>query len=351
MKDDKKLIIGLIALVVVILAGVLIVGPSSINQNQTAYEIPLKSQAFNFFDMAIPNGSNFTLKNNHSEVGKGMCYWENNGEFANETDSIIISKNYTDKLVTASMKLILDNGNEKVYMVDNAGGDYYKIVKTINDTDIIVSGYNLPLLEEMINTTKVKDTSGLTMKEVVVETPKNNTTASNTTVANKTVEKNDTVKKTEDKKTEDVKTDDTKTEDTKTEDKTPLEKVIDEKKEQPSTPQVASTTPKEPLLIRGGSITTGSDDADRTYAKIYISVDHAGETVGTRIFYYRDGVALNHGNYVEATIKDDGRITIASADAYAYYPDHVRIELYDASENLKDTQEIDLEPRSGTQYF
>ena len=346
MKDDKKLIIGLIAMAVVILAGVLIVGPSTIDQNQTAYEIPLKTQAFSFFDMATPEGSNFTLKNNHSEVGKGMCYWENTGKFANETDSIIISKNYTDMLITASMKLVMDNGNQKIYMIDNAGGDYYKIVKTINDTDIIVSGYNLPLMEEMIDTAKVNDTSNLTLKEAAADNPQNNTTANNTTVEKQTVEKNDTVNKTEDKTP--VEKNDTVE---KTENKTPLEKVIDERKEQTPTPQVVTTTAKEPLGINGGSITTGSGDEDRTYARIYISIDRAGETVGTRIYYFRDGSALNNGNYVEATIKDDGYITIASADAYAYYPDFVKIELYDASENLQDTQGVTLEPTSGTQYF
>lgn len=326
MMDNKKLIIALIAVVAVILAGIVVLAPNGQDQNQTAYEIPLKTQAFSFFDMATPDGSNFTLKNNQSEVGRGMYYWQNTGKFANETDSIIISKNYTDRLIPSNMILILENGTEKVYVHESVQGNYYKVVKTFNDTDIIVSGYNLPLMENMLNTTTIKDTSKLTVKEVVTETQKNDTKVeNNTTVENKTVEK--------------------------TEDKTPLETVIENVKDQTPEPKVEVTADKEPLMIGGGSFTTGSADADKTYAKIYVGADHAGETIGMKIFYSRDGNALNKGNYVEATVDDAGFVSIASADAYAYYPDFAYVELYDSTGTLKDTQGIMLEKTSGTQYF
>ena len=51
MEIDKKIIIALIAVFVVILAGILVISPQGQSQNQTAYEIPLKTHAFNFFDM------------------------------------------------------------------------------------------------------------------------------------------------------------------------------------------------------------------------------------------------------------------------------------------------------------
>ena len=104
-------------------------------------------------------------------------------------------------------------------------------------------------------------------------------------------------------------------------------------------------------MIGGGSFTTGSADADKTYARIYLGIDHAGETVGIKIFYSRDGVNLNQGNYVEATIKSDGYVSIASADAYSKYPDFAYVEVYDAAGNLISTQGIHLAPTSGTQYF
>ena len=327
MKDERKLIIALIAVAVVILAGIAIFAPNTQNQNQTAYEIPLKTQAFSFFDMATPEGSNFTLKNNQSEVGKGMYYWQNTGKFANETDSIIIARNYTDRLIPSTMELLQDNGTEKVYVHEGVQGKYYKVVKSFNDTDIIVSGYNLPLIEEMVNTTEVRDTSNLTLKEAPRETA-NNTTAENVTVSNNTT----TVEKT-------------------VENKTPLETVIEQTKSENPTPKVETTVAKEPLTIGGGSFTTGSADADKTYARIYVGADHAGETIGMKIFYSRDGAALNQGNYVEATVDETGFVSIASADAYLKYPDFAYVELYDASGVLKDTQGIMLETTSGTQYF
>lgn len=328
MNIDKKIIIALIAVFVVILAGIMIIAPNNQNQNQTAYEIPLKTQAFNFFDMETPVDSNFTMKNNQSESTKGMIAWQNKGNFSNDVDSIIISKNYTDRLIPDKMELISNNNSQKIYLSKNYDGNYYRVVKTINDTDIIVSGHNLDLIEKMLNTTtQVKDTSKLIVEKTVVKTQDNKTTA-NTTIVEKTPEN-----------------------------KTPIqqvvEKKVEEKKKQDATPKVETTIQRtaDPLMIGGGSFTTGDADEDKTYARIYVGVDHAGEDVGIKIFYSRDGVSLNQGNYVKATVKSDGYIDIASADAYSKFPDFAEVELYDADGNRVATQGIHLNPTSGTQYF
>lgn len=339
---DKKIIIALIAVVVIVLAGIVMIAPNSQNKNQTAYEIPLKTQAFSFFDIATPLGSDFVKKNNQSENTRGMVAWQNKGNFSNDVDLIIISKNYTDRLIPDKMEMISNNNSQKIYLSKNYDGNYYRIVKTVNDTDIIVSGHNLDLLERMVNTTKVKDTSGITLqKTVVVKAPSNNTTE------NKTVENTTTVEKSP--------ANNTSVE--KKEEKTPVQQVVEkrveERKQDDNTPKVETTVQRtiDPLMIGGGSFTTGSADEDKTYARIYVGVDHAGEDVGTRIYYSRDGTSLNQGNYVEATIKSDGYITIASADAYSKYPDFAKVELYDANGNLVATQGIHLNPTSGTQYF
>lgn len=52
-----------------------------------------------------------------------------------------------------------------------------------------------------------------------------------------------------------------------------------------------------------------------------------------------------------ATIKSNGAVRIASADAYAYFPDHAEINLYNSNENLLDTQSVSLSPSSGLQTF
>ena len=328
MNMDRKIIIALIAVFVVILAGVLVMSPQGQNQNQTAYEIPLKAHAFNFFDMQTPVNSDFKIKFNQSEPERGAVAWQNKGNFSRDVDLIIISKNFTDRLIPDKMNVISNNNSQKVYMSKNYDGNYYRIVKTVGDTDIIVSGHNLDLLEKMISTAKVKDTSKLTAAKAPAEKPQTANTTNNTTAGNNT-----------------------------TIEKTPVQQVVEKRvedtKKQDTTPKVETTIEKtvDPLMIGGGSFTTGSELEDKTYARIYVGVDHAGEDVGVKIFYSRDGASLNKGNYVTATVKSDGYINIASADSFAKYPDFAQVELYDANEKLVATQGIMLNPTSGTQYF
>ena len=122
----------------------------------------------------------------------------------------------------------------------------------------------------------------------------------------------------------------------------------DEKTAQASEP--AKSTPSS-ISILGGSFSTGSAEADKTYARINVGTAHAGENVIVQIFYSRDGNSLNHGNMVPATVHSDGYLEIASADAYHYYPDYATIKIYDSNSNLLTTQSVSLSPTSGTQTF
>ena len=101
----------------------------------------------------------------------------------------------------------------------------------------------------------------------------------------------------------------------------------------------------------GGSFSTGSADADKTYASIYVGKQNAGKSVIVQIWYSRDGNTLNNGNMVPASVHSDGYLYISSADAYKYYPDHATINLYDSSSNLMDSQSVSLSPSAGTQTF
>lgn len=114
---------------------------------------------------------------------------------------------------------------------------------------------------------------------------------------------------------------------------------------------ISSLTIVSAMEIKGGSFSTDGGLEDKTYAVIYVGEEHAGADVIIQIFYSRDGNLLNHGNMVPATIKSNGAVRIASADAYAYFPDHAEINLYDSDENLLDTQSVSLSPSSGLQTF
>lgn len=353
MQTDKKIIIALIAVVVIFLAGIVAIAPNYSNQNQTAYTIPLKTHDFGYFEMDVPDGSDFAVRNNKVAVGQGMVFWQNNANFSNETDGIMVSVNYTDNLIGQNAKLLSENNSQKTYLIgDSPLNNYYKVVKSINGTDIIVCGNNLDLIVKMLNTTKIKDTSALTLKNEANATPaQNNTTVKNETPAENSTPVENTTAAQNDTPAE--KTEQTKAPvETTVENKTPVETVIEQiRNDTQDQSENVTFTPVDPIMIGGGSFTTGSADEDKTYARIYLGIDHAGEPVGIKIFYFRDGVALNHGNYVGTTIQSDGYVSIASADAYSKYPDFARVEVYNAMDDLISTQGINLNPTSGTQYF
>ncbi len=339
MDTTKSIIVAAIVIVIVIFAGLMLSAgnaPETVEQvgdsvqtepvNVTAYEIPLKVEDFRNFEIAAPEGSNFTLKKNLTETGRGMKYYQNTGKFQDDVMSLTIDKNMTESFITENMELITDNGSLKIYSAKNIGNEYYQAVKTVNDTDIIISGSNLHIIEEMANTTNVKDTKDLIK---VVKAPANKTPVKKViekTKKNKTKEKTATKTKTK----------------TKTETKQSNVQTT-------SSEKIRKTT--YPLIIGGGMFTTGSKLSDRTYAKIYVGPEHAGETVKIKILYSRDGKALNQGNLVTKVVEGDGYIHIASADAYSKYPDYAIVKVYDWQGNLQNTQEIALETKSGTQFF
>ena len=120
---------------------------------------------------------------------------------------------------------------------------------------------------------------------------------------------------------------------------------------QPASTAQPTKTAQSSLKILGGSFSTGSADADKTYARINVGTQNAGKNVIVQIWYSRNGNTLNNGNMVPATVHSDGYLEIASADAYRYYPDYATINIYDTNSNLITTQSVSLSPTSGTQTF
>ena len=302
--NSKTLIIAAIALVLIVLGGIIYSQETTPKEeNVTAYDIPLKSADFKYFEIKTPENSNFTIKNAMNETSKGMVYWANSGNYSKEVQGITINKNLTDQLIHEHMTLLTKDNNTRVY----ESNGIYQVVKTINDTDLIITGADLHVINEMIGTVKIKDTKNITSPKPV--------------------------------------------------EKTAVETVVDKNKEQKQQEPAKKTTDNTrkktqgQLYIGGGIFKTGSGLNDKTNAKIYIDGGHPGESVIVKIKYYRDGNSLNTGNMVTATIHDDGYVHINSADAYKYYPDKAYIELYDLDGNLQMTQTVTLNPDSSTQYF
>ncbi len=310
--NTKTVIIAAIALVLLLLGGIVAYqGTIPKETNTTAVaKVPLQNADFKYFEIKTPENSNFTIKNSLNETTKGMVYWKNTGNYSNEVQGISINKNLTNLLIHQNMELISNTTDGKIF----ESGGIYQIVKTLNDTDIIVTGSDLNLLKEMINSTKIKNTSNLTTPKPI----------------------------------------------------TPIEKVVDKKNDDKKTVENKKATTNEPkntpkedarkkthgqIYIGGGIFQTGSGLEDKTHAKIYIDGGNPGESIIIKIKYYRDGNSLNYGNMVTATIHEDGYVYIDSADSYKFYPDKAHIELYDLDGNLQSTQTVTLTPDSSTQYF
>lgn len=335
--NPKTLIIAAIAIIIIIFGGIMLTQNSTApSENVTAYDIPLKSADFNYFEIKTPENSSFTLKNAFNETSKGMVYWKNTGAYSKEVEGIIIDKNLTDQLIHQNMNLLTNDSDTKVYESNGA----YQIVKTQNDTDIILIGTDLHVLNEMITSAKIKDTKNITSPKPVDETPVEKVVdkvkkTKNTTAPKKTVKKVETTteKKVESKKPKVETTTDKKVE-------TTTDKKVESAK---------ATTGQ--IYIGGGIFKTGSSLDAKTNAKIYIDGGNPGESVIIKIKYYRDGNSLNKGNLVTKKIGNDGYIDINSADSYKYYPDKAYIELYDLNGKLQSTQTVTLNPDSSTQYF
>ena len=118
-----------------------------------------------------------------------------------------------------------------------------------------------------------------------------------------------------------------------------------------STNTASTSSANTGLTILGGSFSTGSALSDKTYCTVNVGSEHAGETVGISVLYSRDGSNLNGANIVYKTVASDGTIEVASAYGFDYYPDFAVITLYYSDGSVACSQEVSMNPSSGTQSF
>ena len=107
----------------------------------------------------------------------------------------------------------------------------------------------------------------------------------------------------------------------------------------------------KPLEILGGSFSTGTELNDLTYGKIFVGKQHAGEHVYISAVWSRNGNNLNNGEKLSKTVDSNGYINFNSGTGFKYFPDYVVIKLYYANGDLAHTQNVRLNPSSGTQTF
>ena len=152
-------VIIVIAFIFIIVGGYLILTNPINNEDVSGdlQKIPLKTQDFGLFEIDIPKGSNFTVKNEAS----GMKFYQNNGKYANNISGIIINKNLTESLIGDNSVSVSNTTTEQIYSSEFQNGTIYKMVSKQGDVDFIVTGNDLNLLKEVSDTIKVKDSDAL----------------------------------------------------------------------------------------------------------------------------------------------------------------------------------------------
>jgi len=286
---EKKIIIGLIIVIVAILAIGTLYGMGVFKG-----EVPLETKDFDAFKLDVPVGSEYVLKDSSSKNKSNLfvCY-QNKGDYEFDAFGFYVGNNITKKAASWNGELYEKDGKIEIYKNDSStGAPIYSLYYDSGDGMILIIGSNTDTMKKMAKSLKDFDESKLASNY-------NDPSAVSSSSSS-------------------------------------------------SAP--ASSTPSS-ISILGGSFSTGSADEDKTYARINVGTAHAGEDVIVQIYYSRDGNSLNNGNMVPATVHSDGYLEIASADAYKYYPDYATINIYDSNSNLLTTKSVSLSPSAGTQTF
>ncbi len=156
---NKKLSIVLaVAILFIIVGGYLIfTNQPHGDVSGDSLKIPLKTHDFKLFEIGIPEGSNFSVKNE----ANGMKYYQNNGKYSSDLSGIIISKNLTDSLIGEGSRPISNSSLENIYVSEFKNETVYRYVSNQGDADIILIGNDLNLLKEVSDTIKIKDLNNL----------------------------------------------------------------------------------------------------------------------------------------------------------------------------------------------
>ena len=156
---EKKFSFIIIIAVILIAAGgyLIFTNQSGGDVSGDSSDIPLKKQDFKLFEIEVPDGSNFTVKNE----ADGMKFYQNNGNYSNNFSGIILSKGLTESLIGDNSFSISNSTDEQIYSSTFKNETIFKCVSNQGDVDIILIGNDLILLKEVSGTIKIKDVSSL----------------------------------------------------------------------------------------------------------------------------------------------------------------------------------------------
>ena len=150
---DKKIIIGLIAVVAILLIGVALFASGALGPNVT-YE----TTQFDGFDMDIPEGANFVLDESHTSKPKNIFVgYLNNGDHSMEAFGFQVGNNLTKKIVEYGAEKVSEDDGVILYKNESDGMTLYKAFKKGDDANIVVYGDNIDIIKHMAKSFKDKD--------------------------------------------------------------------------------------------------------------------------------------------------------------------------------------------------
>ncbi len=156
--DKKVLVILAIAILLIVVGGYFIITNQPHDDvSGDSFKIPLKTQDFKLFEMDVPEGSNFSVKNE----ADGMKFYQNNGSYSGNLSGFIINKNLTDSLIGDGSQPISNSSSENIYVSEFKNETVYRYVSNQGEVDFILIGNDLNLLKEVSDTIKIKDLNNL----------------------------------------------------------------------------------------------------------------------------------------------------------------------------------------------
>ena len=289
--DEKSGSNNRIIIALIAVAAILLLGVLLYASGVFTPEAELQSQEFNGFKLDVPVDSKFVLDQSFTKNPKSLFVgYLNKADKNLDVVAFQVGNNLTEKTVESFAVLEKEEGDLKIYKNESEDGVFHEVFKKGKDANIVLYGDDVDLMKRMADSFEDKDFDKIYEKEESVKTTS-------------------------------------------------------------SEPAPVKTTTTTALTILGGSISTGGGLSDKTYAKVFVGPEHAGENVKIQIWYSRDGGYLNNGNMVPKTVSSDGYIEVASASAYEKFPDTAEINIYNNNGALLDTYTVYLNPESGTQTF
>lgn len=156
--DKKFIFIVIIAVVLIAVGGYLIyTNQSSEGTADYSSDIPLKKQDFKLFEIDVPEGSNFKIKNE----ADGMKFYQNSGNYSDNLSGIIVSKGMTESLIGDASVSISNSSDQQIYTSQLKNETIFKCVSNQGDVDVVLIGNDLILLKQVAESIKVKDVSNL----------------------------------------------------------------------------------------------------------------------------------------------------------------------------------------------